>query len=85
MPDVIGERSYVTDVSFRARNPVIYVSETEQQLGQSSTECARIENAAFDQYYTELQCYQPMAGRYVQIKLRAYNFLHLREVEVKGY
>ena len=85
MPDVIGERSYVTDVSFRARNPVIYVSETEQQLGQSSTECARIDNAALNPYYSELQCYQPMAGRYVQIKLRAYDFLHLREVEVKGY
>ena len=76
---------YIVGYPNRAKNPRIYVSETEQQLGWSSTECARIDNGAFNKYYTELQCYRPMAGRYVQIQLFTSNFLNLQEVEVNGY
>ena len=53
-------------------------------LFNSDSECGR-HMGTLNDYWTNITCQSPVAGRWVQIQLLGFTVLHLHEVEVWGY
>lgn len=68
----------------RARNGVITVSMDEDDIFNGDNECARW-TGSLNSYDNLISCSSVINGRYVQIQLMTYDYLHFYEVEVHGF